>query len=196
MWIAVAALAALAVSLAVVAACNRAPQSAAEPPAPAPAASRPMEPSSLAPDLAALKAAVRRPGSVLVVNHWATWCPPCVDELPYLAGVARRYAGRAEFLGVSWDRFSEDGATDEVRGAVDAVRAKTQATFPTVIAPPDPKGVARELGLTDEFIPQTFVFAADGAVVWQHSGEIFEDAHQKAFTDAIDAALAKTKPGR
>lgn len=39
-------------------------------------------------------------GRPVVLNFWATWCPPCVVEHPVLQAGAQRYAGRAAFVGV------------------------------------------------------------------------------------------------
>jgi cytochrome c biogenesis protein CcmG, thiol:disulfide interchange protein DsbE len=44
-------------------------------------------------------------GKLLVLNFWATWCPPCVEETPSLSDFARRFAGRGVVvLGVSVDK--------------------------------------------------------------------------------------------
>lgn len=34
------------------------------------------------------------PGRVVLVDFWATWCPPCVDEMPFLARIAKEYENR------------------------------------------------------------------------------------------------------
>ena len=44
-------------------------------------------------------------GKVVVVNFWATWCPPCREEMPALDAFYRRYHGQGlEMIGVSADR--------------------------------------------------------------------------------------------
>src|SRR3712207_3398603 len=43
------------------------------------------------------------PGEIVVVNLWATWCAPCVAEMPTLAALQRRYGGRVNVVPVSMD---------------------------------------------------------------------------------------------
>jgi thiol-disulfide isomerase/thioredoxin len=42
-------------------------------------------------------------GQVMVVNLWATWCAPCMEEMPTLAALQRRYEGRLRVIPVSMD---------------------------------------------------------------------------------------------
>jgi thiol-disulfide isomerase/thioredoxin len=46
-------------------------------------------------------------GEVLVVNLWATWCAPCVEEMPTLAALQRSYAGRLQVIPISVDSEGE-----------------------------------------------------------------------------------------
>jgi len=47
------------------------------------------------------------PGEVVVVNLWATWCAPCVVEMPTLAKLARAYPGRVTVVPVSLDTVAK-----------------------------------------------------------------------------------------
>src|SRR5689334_25163119 len=40
-------------------------------------------------------------GNVYVVEFWATWCGPCKQSIPHLTELAKKYAGKATFIGVS-----------------------------------------------------------------------------------------------
>jgi thiol-disulfide isomerase/thioredoxin len=137
----------------------------------------------------ALASALRPKGKPLVVNHWATWCVPCVDELPYLSEIAKRYDGRVDFIGVAWDKLSPDRPDGPIRAAVDEVRHRTGAKFPTIVAPPDLEGMAKRLPLLSEVVPQTYVFAPSGERIWEYQGELSSDDDRKAFEESIEKAL-------
>jgi thiol-disulfide isomerase/thioredoxin len=51
-------------------------------------------------------------GQVLVVNYWGTWCPPCLEEMPTLGALQRRFEGRLLVLPVAAD---DEGKRDEAR---------------------------------------------------------------------------------
>jgi len=159
---------------------------------PAAAASAPVAaPSIVALSPEAALEAIRRPGEILVVNHWATWCEPCVEELPYLGRLARELAGRVRFVGISWDRFSDDDGADAVRTRVDDARQRAGAAFESWIAPPDSAAFLAAAQLADARIPQTAVLTRRGAVAWNHLGEITSDADRRALEGAIAAALSE-----
>jgi thiol-disulfide isomerase/thioredoxin len=46
-------------------------------------------------------------GELLVVNLWATWCAPCVEEMPTLAALQRRFEGRLQVIPVSVDSAAD-----------------------------------------------------------------------------------------
>lgn len=128
-------------------------------------------------------------GKPLVINHWATWCGPCVDELPYLSSIALKYSGKIDFIGVAWDNLNAAKAQDFIADGVNRVRTKTGASFHTIIAPPDMSEMAKKLNLLSESVPQTFVISKSGKRIWSFLGEIIEDSDKEDFTKAIEKAL-------
>lgn len=47
-------------------------------------------------------------GKWLIVNYWATWCQPCLTELPELSALAKAYPQQVAVLGVNFDRMPSD----------------------------------------------------------------------------------------
>lgn len=114
-----------------------------------------------------------------VVNHWATWCVPCVDELPLLIDLASRYRDRADFLGVSWDLFDPRGEDDDIVEHVERFADGNGVTWPSVLVTASPESFFTALALTNRQVPQTWVIDTDGAVLGRFDGVLTEDSVAK-----------------
>ena len=93
-------------------------------------------------------------GQVLVVNYWATWCAPCVDEVPALERLRRQLKGsNVTILTVNID---EVGQMTEVTSLLE----RSRASFITTL---DPGG---QFALTwgTAKLPETYVISPDGIV--------------------------------
>lgn len=92
-------------------------------------------------------------GKVVMVHFWATWCPPCVEEIPTLERLYHTYIGRGlEVLAVSVD---EGGA-----GAVGRFMQKNRLTLPVLLN--SDQSVSRAYG-TFKF-PETYLIDREGIV--------------------------------
>jgi cytochrome c biogenesis protein CcmG, thiol:disulfide interchange protein DsbE len=92
-------------------------------------------------------------GKVLVLNFWATWCPPCVDEMPSLNELAKRFEGK----GLVVLAVSEDKDENAYRQFLNRLRI----SFPTA-RDPDQKA-KQDYGTVQ--IPETYIINAQGKVV-------------------------------
>ncbi|MGH9576107.1 MAG: TlpA family protein disulfide reductase, partial [Terriglobales bacterium] len=102
-------------------------------------------------------------GQIVVLNFWATWCPPCVEEMPSLVALQQRMKGRVTVLAVSVD-LSEDAYRRFLRDhKIDLMTVR------------DPDQKANTLYGTVRF-PETYVIDASGVlrrkfigpVEWMH----------------------------
>jgi thiol-disulfide isomerase/thioredoxin len=121
-------------------------------------------------DLDSIHAALRGlHGRPVFVNFWATWCIPCVDELPALARLAREDdVARAGFIGISLDSWvTGNGAEteDKVRSAL----AKAGTGYPNLIYRGDQDPLIQGFELPGP-IPYSVLYDARGARVRNWSG--------------------------
>jgi cytochrome c-type biogenesis protein len=122
-------------------------------------------------------------GKPVLVNLWATWCPPCIAEMPLLDAIVRDYSPRGlVVLGVAGD---DDAA--RVREFV----AERAPAFEVLL---DPGGtVGTQYGITG--YPETFLVDRDGKLTAKFIGPLPSDAGSlaPAVSQAIEAALASAE---
>ncbi|PZX12784.1 thiol-disulfide isomerase/thioredoxin [Palleronia aestuarii] len=117
-----------------------------------------------------------RNGTPLVVNLWATWCPPCRREMPMMLEVA----GQAEGIDVV---FANQGETPpQIASFLD----ETGLDGDGIVFDPDGQLLG---GLGAMGLPTTLFFDAQGSLVSAHTGEI----SRAAFTSAIEDLGGKVR---
>jgi thiol-disulfide isomerase/thioredoxin len=113
-------------------------------------------------------------GRLLVVNFWATWCAPCVEEMPELERVHRDYRQH---------NVTVIGLAIDSPAAVARFRDQLQLTLPLLLAGTDGTRIARELGNPSGALPYTVLIDPAGRVVQGRLGRIRE-AELRAWLDA------------
>ena len=108
-------------------------------------------------------------GKVVILDFWATWCPPCREEIPHFISLYGKYRRKGlEVIGISLDR----GGTEPVRRFVDT----NGINYPILMG--DQK-VTRDYGGIRS-IPTTFIIDRQGRItekfVGYRSEKVFEDA--------------------
>jgi thiol-disulfide isomerase/thioredoxin len=103
----------------------------------------------------------RYQGKWLVVNYWATWCPPCIVEMPELQSFHDEHADKnAMVLGINLEQISEQ----RLRTFLDDYFI----TYPIFVAKPAQES---ELGLIPG-LPTTFLVSPEGKVVARQVGPV------------------------
>jgi thiol-disulfide isomerase/thioredoxin len=117
-------------------------------------------------------------GKVVLLNIWATWCPPCREEMPLLQELHEENAAAGLMVvGVSVDAWREEV---RIREFLDA----HGITFPVWLDP----GERSTLAFRSVGVPATFLIDREGAIVWRNLGPLIQG--DTAFAAALVAALA------
>lgn len=102
-------------------------------------------------------------GRALLLNFWAPWCPPCVEELPMIDAFFRQHAPNGwQVVGLAVDKPA----------AVQKFLAKTPVAFPVGILGLAGLWVVKELGNAAGGLPFTLVLDATGHVAERKIGQI------------------------
>jgi cytochrome c biogenesis protein CcmG/thiol:disulfide interchange protein DsbE len=113
-------------------------------------------------------------GKVIVLNFWASWCPPCIEETPALIEFQQRIAARnAVVLGVS---------IDEDESAYEKFLVEKHINFPTYRDPS--KKIATDFGTS--MWPETYVIDRKGVILRKIIGpQDWNSPEMLAYFDAI-----------
>ena len=102
-------------------------------------------------------------GKVLVLNFWASWCPPCVEELPMLDRFFREQASNGwQVAGLAIDQPS----------AVRKFLERTPVSFPNGMAGLQGTDLVKRLGNTSGGLPFTLVLDRGGVVLARKMGKL------------------------
>ena len=100
-------------------------------------------------------------GKPVVLNFFASWCGPCIRELPALQAMSERYKGKVQFIGITFN---------DRREAAKGVLDRSGVTYPAAFDPRSDVAVDYAVRV----MPTTFFIGADGNLVERKDGEISE----------------------
>jgi thiol-disulfide isomerase/thioredoxin len=98
-------------------------------------------------------------GKLVLLDFWASWCPPCLIEMPHLISLQKRYPAQLQIIGVSMD--------DSAASAREAA-ARFPFDYPLMMG--DAKFAERYGGILG--LPSVFLIGRDGRILRKWRGEL------------------------
>jgi len=100
-------------------------------------------------------------GKIMLVNFWASWCKPCIEEMPMLTRLQDDYAGRGfQVVGI---------ALDDPHKAREFA-AELAINYPILVGSIETILAGRQYGNRSGMLPYTVLVSANGTIRWVHLG--------------------------
>jgi len=113
---------------------------------------------------------------VLVINFWASWCPPCVEEMPTLDKLQAEFKSQnVLFVGIGIDSPSN------IREFLE----KTPVSYPIVIGGLEGSNISKQMGNAQGALPYTVIVNAQGKATSSKLGKISEEELRSAIKSAL-----------
>jgi thiol-disulfide isomerase/thioredoxin len=115
-------------------------------------------------------------GKVIVLNFWATWCPPCVAEIPEFIQIQKQYEQQGvQFIGVAIDQKSK----------VASFAKETGMNYPVLLGDLAGIDLARRIGNARGGLPYSVIIDRNGKVVTTQLGALSHDKLIAAITPLL-----------
>ena len=116
-------------------------------------------------------------GKVLIINFWATWCPPCLKEIPDFIALQEQYAAQGvQFIGIAL----------EDKESVAEYVAATRINYQILLGGDNGITLAHQLGDNVGAVPYTLIVDQQGQVIHRHPGEFPKEQLTKIITPLLN----------
>jgi thiol-disulfide isomerase/thioredoxin len=129
------------------------------------------------PDLSGKQHSIKEwQGKVLVINFWATWCPPCLKEMPEFEAMQNEFSDKGlQFVGI---------ALDDPEPIKEFIASK-KITYPILLGEDQGTKLAHDLGNIVNTVPFTVIVDKKGRFIKSHMGELSREQLLETVTPLL-----------
>ena len=121
-------------------------------------------------------------GKTVFLNFWATWCPPCRAEMPYIQELYEEYSAQAdsevEILAVAFPNYGDETDVNGIKSFLD----QNGYTYPVLMD----EGATLSLPYYITAYPTTFLISPDGKVLGYIPGGMTKDIMRDVISQALE----------
>ena len=115
-------------------------------------------------------------GNIIVLNFWATWCPPCREEMPELTQLHQEYQHKnVMILGIALDELN----------LVQEFLQSSPVSYPIYVAANPEMDLSDQLGNDKSVLPYTVIIDANGQVIKTYFGRITKSLLETAINSLL-----------
>lgn len=123
-------------------------------------------------------------GKIIVLNFWATWCPPCREEMPELSAMQAEYSNKnLVIVGLSTDDLDKTKAFIKT----------SPVSYPILAGDMEAMNFAESLGNDRGILPYTVIIDANGNVVKRFFGRINQQLLEKTIIPLLKVSSSNEK---
>ena len=116
-------------------------------------------------------------GKIRIINFWATWCPPCLKEIPEFMTLQKQYADKGlQFIGIAIDD----------QEAVEEFLATAKINYPILIGGVTGIALAHQLGNVVDAVPFTLFVNQQGRIIHRQPGEFSREKIMEIITPQLN----------
>lgn len=134
-----------------------------------------------------IKKAIESLDGPVLINHWATWCEGCVEELPLLVDLHKRFGEQVVFLGVSWECFQFDPPNPVAQVVTFSQSHAVQ--WDSLLVQDTPDRMFEVLEMTCQTVPQILLLDASGQIVY-HCETVLDEQESQNLGAAIQRVIS------
>ncbi len=124
-------------------------------------------------------------GQVILLNFWATWCPPCREEIPLFIALQKKYAARGlQVVGVAVDN----------KPAVLAFRQSEGINYTILMGGDDAMDLAARYGDRMDSLPYSVIIGRDGSIVARKLGAFEGDELKRLVEPLLNPPTSPAQP--